>query len=224
MPSTIVEIKEDKGLMVSFGNSQDGAGKTLMPTNEPQQAKQIASIPKLTKQELITQKDNSVAIDEQKEIDKNQKNKEALELQQKEINKRAADQSRKEQLAIENASAVNGLFGNKNSLGSGTGTGNGIQGNPAGKGSSGGNSWLLNGRSLTGQLVSPSYDKDVEGKVTVNIRVDESGRVSSTSVGSPTTISDAQTRNAALTAAKNTHFSAGKGVSSGTITYNFKLK
>lgn len=218
----IPELKEDKGLMINFGNNPDGAGKSLIPANEPQQAKQTASSPKPTKQVLITQKDNSLAINEQKE--KIQNSKVALELQQKENNKRTAEKNRKEQLAIENASAVNGLFGNSTSTGSGTGSGNNLQGNPAGKGSSGGNSWSLNGRFLSGQLVSPSYDKDVEGKVTVNIRVDESGRVSSASVGSPTTISDAQTRNAALTAAKNTHFSGGKGVSSGTITYNFKLK
>lgn len=218
----IPELKEDKGLMISFGNNTNGAGKSLMSANEPQQAKQSASSPKPNKQVLITQKDNSLAINEQKE--KIQNSKVALELQQKENNKRTAEKNRKEQLAIENASAVNGLFGNSTSTGSGTGSGNNLQGNPAGKGSSGGNSWSLNGRFLSGQLVSPSYDKDVEGKVTVNIRVDESGRVSSASVGSPTTISDAQTRNAALTAAKNTHFSGGKGVSSGTITYNFKLK
>ncbi len=222
MPSTITELKEDKGLMISFGNNSNGAGKSLMPANKPQLEKQIASKPTLTKQVLITQKNNSVAISERNE--KIQKNKFALELQQKEINKRATENNRKEQLAIENASTVNGLFGNSTSTGSGTDSGNNQQGNPAGKGSSCGNSWSLNGRSLSGQLVSPSYDKDVEGKVTVNIRVDESGRVSSASVGSPTTISDAQTRNAALSAAKSTHFSGGKGASSGTITYNFKLK
>ena len=85
--------------------------------------------------------------------------------------------------------------------GSGNTTGSNTQGNPAGSGSSGGNSWSLNGRSLNGRLVSPRYDNDVEGKVTVNIRVDESGNVISASVGSPTNISDQETRNAAVSAA-----------------------
>jgi TonB family protein len=92
-----------------------------------------------------------------------------------------------------------------------------------GKGNSDGNSWSLSGRSLTGRLVSPSYDKNVEGKITVNIRVNESGNVISATIGSPTTISDAQTRNAAISAAKLTRFSSGREVSSGSITYNFKL-
>ena len=119
---------------------------------------------------------------------------------------------------------MNGMFGNNNSAGSGTTTGESMQGNPVGKGSSGGNSWSLNGRNLTGRLVTPSYDKDVEGKITVNIRVNQNGNVISTSIGSPTTISEANTRNAAMAAAQNTHFSSGKDISAGSITYNFNLR
>ena len=54
--------------------------------------------------------------------------------------------------------------------------------------------------------------------------VDAAGHVTNASVSSPTNISDAQTRSAAVAAARNTRFSAGNGVSVGTITYNFKLK
>ena len=122
--------------------------------------------------------------------------------------------------------------GNGNGSGEGTGNGKGsgntfgdtFQGNPAGLGRSGGNSWSLNGRSLVGTLATPSYTSNVEGKVTVSIRVDANGKVTSASVSSPTTISDAQTRNEALSAARSTRFSGGSGVSVGTITYNFKLR
>ena len=199
-----------------------------------------------TKEELITSTDNANVISEKIQKDKDRKKKEQdlnekNLLDQKRIaaENRIAQQKRKEQDAINKAGAtVNGLFsngsmnsGSGNGKGSGNGTGSGsgngsesgIQGNPAGHGNLGGNSWSLNGRSLTGNLASPSYDKDVEGKVTVNIRVDENGRVISASIGSPTTISDQETRNAAIAAANRTHFSGGSGSAAGSITYNFKL-
>jgi TonB family protein len=116
------------------------------------------------------------------------------------------------------------MFGNGGTTGSGNTTGNTPQGNPAGSGNSGGNSWSLSGRSLSGRLVAPSYDNDVEGKITVTIRVDANGKVISANIGSPTNISDATTRNAAQTAALNTKFTAGNGNTSGSITYNFKLR
>jgi hypothetical protein len=36
-----------------------------------------------------------------------------------------------------------------------------------------GNSWSLNGRNLVGNLITPRYEQNVEGEVTVNIRVNE---------------------------------------------------
>lgn len=227
MPVTQPEPKDDEGLIVSFGDNTDGSGMTEMPAETPQK-EELASEPikqtTPTKQEIITQKDNSLVIAEQKKKETERKEKEALENQRLETEKKIAEQNRKEQEAIEKANAMNGMFGNNKSTGSGTGTGDNNQGNPVGKGNSGGNSWSLNGRSLTGRLVSPSYDRDEEGKVKVDIRVDTNGSVISATIGSQTTISDAQMRNAAITAAKNTRFSRGDGISSGSITYNFKLK
>ncbi len=214
---------------------------TPQPTVVPKQTK-AAVVTTPTKQAVVTQKDNSYAIAEQNEKVRLREAQELLEFQQQEAKKRVAEQKekqrQKEQEAISKASAVNGLFGNSNKSngtgagsggGSGTGTGSsngsGTQGNPAGKGiGGGGNSWSLNGRTLTGKLVPPSYDNDVEGKITVSIRVDESGKVINSSVVSPTTISDAKTRNAAMSAANSTHFSSGTGISTGTITYNFNLR
>lgn len=213
--------KEDEGIIVSFGETLDGSGRTEIPTANQSKLESPAKPSQQVKQELITQTDNSLAISEQKQKKKQQ---EQIERQQIENQKKNAEEKRKEQEAIDNAKVMNGLFGNNTSDGKGTGSGETQQGNPVGKGSSGGNSWSLDGRLLTGKLVSPSYNKDVEGKVTVNIKVDSNGKVISSSIGSPTTISDAETRNAATTAANNTHFSSGKGISSGTITYNFKLK
>ena len=215
---------DDEGIMVSFGEVDMGSGKTETPTEQPT-VKPVTpppATPKPTKQELMTQDANSLAIAEQKKKDK--KEKEALERQRLEEIRIANEKKKAQQEAIDKANAMNGLFGNNNSSGSGTTSGDSRQGNPAGSGNSGGNSWSLNGRSLNGTLVSPSYENDVEGKITVNIRVDENGSVISASIGSPSTISDAATRNAAMSAAKRTRFTKGNGVSSGSITYNFKLR
>jgi len=119
---------------------------------------------------------------------------------------------------------MNGLFGNGGSTGSGTTSGNTTQGNPAGSGSSDDISLSLSGRYFIGEPFRPSYDNDVEGKVTVSIRVDASGRVTSASISSPTTISDQATRNAAIAAARSTRFTSGSGIATGTITYNFNLR
>jgi TonB family protein len=215
---------EDEGIMVSFGEVDMGAGNTQTPTAEPviKETTPPPAAPKPVKQEVLTQDDNSLAIAEQKKKDKREK--EAAERLRIEEQRIANEKKKAQQDAINKANEMNGLFGNSNSKGSGTTTGDDRQGNPAGSGNSGGNSWSLNGRSLTGSLVQPSYDNDVEGRITVNIRVDENGSVISASIGSPTNISDAATRNAAMSAAKRTRFSSGDGVSTGSITYNFKLR
>ena len=154
--------------------------------------------------------------------------------------RRIAEQRQREQQAIDRANALGDVFGGSSGAGgsgsgagggglsnggSGSDTGDSQQGNPVGKGSSGGNSWSLDGRTLIGgRLIPPNYNRNVEGKITVTIRVDESGNVTNASIGTPTDISDEQTRKAALEAARKTKFSTGKNIATGTITYNFKLK
>lgn len=239
-------IEEEEGLMVSFGDNENagGMGSSAEPLAEPESemlapAVKVEQKSTVVNEQLITQNDNTNEIAEIKRKDQERKEKLLIEKQKQETEQRISDQRKKEQEAVNKAASVNGLFANGSTVsgkgngkgsgnGSGDGSGNGsesgIQGNPAGHGNLGGNSFSLSGRSLTGKLLSPNYDKDVEGKVTVNIRVDESGRVTSTSIGSPTTISETVTRNAAMTAARNTRFSAGSGIVTGVITYNFKLR
>ncbi len=227
-PTNEIAKQEDEGLAVSFGDNLEGGGKTDKPVEIPVEKPTQVAIPKETSkqisQDYVTQSDKSLEIAEKKQKEKERKESVALEKQRLDNERRASEKRQREQVAIDKANAMNGMFGNTNSNGSGTGIGDTRQGNPAGKGSSGGNSWSLNGRSLNGKLVSPSYDKDVEGKITVNIMVDEKGNVTSANVGTPTTISDLEMRNAATTAAKKTHFTEGKGISKGTISYIFNLK
>lgn len=84
----------------------------------------------------------------------------------------------------------------------------------------------LAGRSLIGRLPTPAYEDQVEGRVVVNISVDESGRVI-TAAFDPTrsTTNDARLIEAARKAALAARFTAESEsfVQNGTITYIFRL-
>ena len=253
-PSSI----ENEGFLVSFGDSEDagGSGYVAVPsrgssnnistgtqfksTQPAQPSSRTTPSSSPDRQTLYTHTDNSVAINEQKEKDRVSKIQSEANSQRIESEKRQADKNRREQTAINNANAVNGLFGKNGATGgkgggsgSGTGTGrgtgsgsgNGVQGNPAGNSASGvAYDLKLGNRNYYGRPAIPNYPKNVEGKITVTIRVDASGRVTSTSIGSPTTISDSEMRRDAISAASRTRFTAGKNVEVGSITYNYKLE
>ncbi len=108
--------------------------------------------------------------------------------------------------------------------GSGTNTGSGQQGNPVGHGTSNGNGWSLKGRSLIGSLQKPSYDKNIEGKIVVEVWVDPKGNVIATEIGQGTTISDKSLQQSARQAAMNVKFTDGEvAKQQGFITYYYKL-
>lgn len=217
---------EDEGIMVSFGSEIDGLGfgdmiagiEEMSAYSSPQSAEQ---------QELITQDaEKSVVVPKQQVTPRttreiSEQDRQRQEQQRREAAAAAAARERQE-AAARSENLVGSAFGT-GGAGSGTTSGDTRQGNPAGSGISDGHEWSLADRSLVA-LVSPDYRSNLEGRITVNIRVDASGRVTTTTIGSPTTISDPQTRGAAIRAARNTRFSAGSGISVGTITYNFALK
>ena len=232
---------EDEGIIVSFGNSFDGGsvrtpvpGRTAQPqpsTTPPPAERQQPQ----QQEKVLTQDDPSPAISSQTEEEKKlaeerRKQEEAERIaeekrRREEEERRIAEEKRKKQEAIEKANAMGNVFGNvMTPEGSGQSEGNAQQGNPVGQGSSEGHSWSLAGRALMGKLANPSDTQNVEGRVTVSIRVDENGNVISASISRPTDISDAKTQKAALEAARKTKFSAGKNIAVGTITYNIKLR
>lgn len=238
---------ENEGFQVSFGDSFDAGGMgDGVPSMAPAQTNRQEVVQKTTEtpvkqqadSKVFTQTENSVAIAEKKEKERKNKEQQELITQQNEKNKRLADQKQKEQEARNKAdNLIGGTFGANNVPGNGkqggdgtgkgygSGSGNGIQGNPAGKGNSGiGFTLNLGNREYLGNPPKPIYSKDVEGKITVNIRVNENGSITSTSIGSPTTISDAQMRRDALSAASRTRFTPGKGIETGSITYNYRLQ
>lgn len=123
---------------------------------------------------------------------------------------------------------LGGGTGSGSGRGSGTGIGDGVgsgtRGNPLGSGSSNGNTWTLKGRSLSGSISKPSFRENVEGRITVNIRVDAQGNVISASIdGGETNIASESLRNSTLESARRTKFTAGDGVVYGKIVYQFRL-
>ena len=119
----------------------------------------------------------------------------------------------------------------------GTAGGAGNQGNPAGDptgshdGTGTGNSGIsysLAGRSLVGSLPKPSYTVREEGRIVIEIHVDQQGRVTRTafrSVGSTTTNSALVA--AAEAAARQARFNVDENApfpQVGTITYNFRMQ
>ncbi|MBR2166768.1 MAG: energy transducer TonB, partial [Paludibacteraceae bacterium] len=138
-----------------------------------------------------------------------------------------AEQRAKEQAAIAKANQLGALFGNNNAgaAGSGDTQGNSQRGNAeVGKGSSGGNSWALDGRRCKA-LPKPSNDFKQEGKVVVAIIVDGNGKVVSAKATEGTTISNDATIQLALKAAYKAEFSFTDRPDKqfGTITYIFKF-
>lgn len=229
---------EDEGIVVSFGNSFEGGGQQVadaVPVPQPQPEAPSPAAPQPEPQqeeEVLTQETPSVALPEQadKEAEEAARLAEEQRLREEEEarlaeERRIAEQKRQQE-AIERAQAtVGSVFGQTvTPEGSGTGEGDTRQGNPLGQGSSEGHSWSLDGRALVGKLIDPLYEVNVEGRVTVSIRVDESGNVVGVSIGRPTDISDAAILNATLDVARKAKFSAGDNVAVGTITYNFHFK
>ena len=145
------------------------------------------------------------------------------EKEEREAAERARKQ--KEAEAIARANGMAGLFGNTNGTntdGDGTAQGSGTKGNPVGHGSSGGNSWSLAGRGIKGTLPQPANNFKQEGKVVVQIRVNAAGQVVSATITGGD-VSDKQTQQLALDAARKAMFTEGDKDQIGTITYIFKL-
>lgn len=197
---------EDGGIMISFGETFDGGGAVETPS---QSAKQSSPPKAEIKEELLTQKDKSVAIPETKKKPDTRPSQ-------------TDDRLKKEQQASQIEDLVGRSMNSEKGAGSGQTTGSQTAGNPVGRGTSDGNDWSLYGRDLLGRIPTPNYTQKQEGYITVEILVDANGNVTSTRV-IKTTISDHTLLDATKNAAMKTKFSSGNGFSKGTITYKFNL-
>ncbi len=198
-------------------------------------------------EQVMTQDfDQTAAIEEQKRKKKEKKLKEEQErkrlakLEQERIEREKAEQERKaqEQKQKEINARAAGAFGGRNPKGDNTGEGDshgkGNQGSPEGDinsknrvgGAGGGNgiSFNLNGRSSR-SLPAPPKIHQTEGRVVVEVTVDQNGNVISARPGvRGTTITDANLLKVAKEAALKAKFNMDKNVpvrQKGTITYLF---
>ena len=238
---TAVQPEQEEGLEIAFGEVEEAGGYMAeqseavpLPAPEPA-APEMASAP--SDNDLITQEDEEAlalrkAAEEkekarrQAEAERQQRIKEEqarAEAERKAREAAEAAERAKQAEAIAKANAMGSLFGpSGNTTGSGNSNGAGQKGNPVGHGSSGGNDWSLSGRTLVGKLPQPSNNFKQEGKVLVQIRVNAAGQVTSATITGGN-VSDKQTQQLALDAARKAKFSEGDHDQIGTITYIFKL-
>ena len=144
------------------------------------------------------------------------------EEQKKEIDQRAlfpsaANKAAKDTLAAQTAARVSQALERGHSLGN-TSTGDN-EDEP---------NVQLKGRRQEGSLPKPEYEVQIDGKIVVQIWVDQNGNVTDAMAGVPgTTINDTKLWKAAEKAALGSKFNASSTApikQTGTITYFFKLK
>jgi len=86
----------------------------------------------------------------------------------------------------------------------------------------------LYGRNIMGSLPTPEYNVNMSGTVVVNIRVNQHGAVTNTSINlTHTTVQNSTLWEAAQKAALKAHFNvdaSAPAIQEGTITYIFKLR
>ena len=220
--------EEEEGVEIAFGEVEEASGymaeqSEAMPLPAPEPAAPVQPASPAEEEMLTSEEQGAVALDEAKRK-REAEEKARLEAERKAREAAEAEKKAKETEAIAKANQFGSLFGQSgNTTGSGDNQGNGQKGNPIGHGSVGGNSWSLAGRGIKGTLPTPSNNFKQEGKVVVQIRVNAAGQVIDARETTGGTISDKQTVQLALEAARKAKFTEGDHDQIGTITYIFKL-
>lgn len=212
--------EQEEGVEIAFVEESPDTGGAPSdepnPSPVPEDAPSAPASPAVSAPEPVSPPEPIVSEEETLAIERARKEKEERE---------AAERARKqkEAEAIAKANAMSSLFGNSGAnSGNGSSQGNGQKGNPVGHGSSGGNSWSLSGRGIKGTLPQPANTFNQEGRVIIEIRVNAAGNIVSAVVKGGN-ISDKQTQQLALEAARKAKFTEGDHDQIGTITYNFKF-
>ena len=240
---------EDSGILVAFGNVSASTGmfEPQYSTNTPRREvlPQVTPKPQVAaEKELITQNtEKSVSIPEEKDTKKDavaEENARKIQEENERKLKEEAERKRKEEEQLKQQEAisnrVSNAFGMGNSPESNQGdatAGTGNQGSPFGNADTGANegiggfgSFNLNGRSIgQGGLPRPTYDKQEEGRIVINITVDPNGNVILAEIGRGTNIDNSSMRKSAIDAAKRAKFNKIQGANNqtGTITYTYRL-
>ena len=224
---TAVVPEQEEGVEVAFGEVAEAGGymaeqSEAMPVPAPEPVAPPQPSTPAEEEHITTEDPEALALAEAKRKQEAQE-KARLEAERKAREAAEAERKAKEAEAVAKANAFGSLFGNSgNTTGSGESQGSGQRGNPVGHGSVGGNSWSLAGRGIKGTLPAPSNNFKQEGKVVVQIRVNAAGQVVNATITGGD-VSDKQTQQLALEAARKAKFTEGDHDQIGTITYIFKL-
>lgn len=224
---TAVIPEQEEGIEVAFGEVAEAGGymeeqSEAMPVPAPEPVAPPQQAAPTVEEHITTEDPEALALAEAKRKQEAQE-KARLEAERKAREAAEAERKAKEAEAIAKANQFGSLFGNSgNTTGSGESQGSGQRGNPVGHGSVGGNSWSLAGRGIKGTLPFPSNNFQQEGKVVVQIRVNAAGQVVNATITGGD-VSDKQTQQLALEAARKASFTEGDHDQIGTITYIFKL-
>ena len=220
--------EEEEGVEIAFGEVEEAGGymeeqSEALPLSATEPAAPVQPASPAEEEMLTSEEQEALALDEAKKK-REAEEKARLEAERKAREAAEAEKKAKETEAIAKANQFGSLFGQSgNTTGSGDSQGNGQKGNPIGHGSVGGNSWSLAGRGIKGTLPTPSNNFKQEGKVVVQIRVNAAGQVIDARETTGGTISDKQTVQLALEAARKAKFTEGDHDQIGTITFIFKL-
>lgn len=236
LPLKEIPNEDLDGIMVSIGNIETSSGVFQPSTSIPLPSSSPDPItPVKTKEPLLTE-DNSESM-LASPFEEEKVNKEKLQQQQELEQKRIREERRKlEQEQIRQN--IFGAFGQQNNQTTDDSSGNqyekgGVEGSPEGNttntgattGIGGLGSYALDGRRLLGGLPRPSFNKQIEGTIVIQIIVTPLGKVISANIAPGTTITDYDMRQSALKAATQSQFSESKESTNqaGTITYKYRL-
>ncbi len=221
--TTEEELMNSSGsLLISFGDAPDGFGKLQNSNRTPATA--AVKTPTVKEQPILTDETSEI-----EHVQPDTKVTQAAETQQQ-----GKVEEPKPEVAPRQVDK-RALFpgsSNKSDQGQGNTTSSGVVGSE--RGTPGADSKLgdglsgdysLAGRSLIGALPVPSYTSQSEGRVVIDILVDEKGKVTSASLRvANSTTNDSRLITAAREAAMRARFSSSDSFNqSGTITYIFKM-
>jgi len=211
---------EPDGIMISFGNTDQGLGEPKPPANQKQSQATNSQEENLTQNDVeapaIQQQNHPVHHHNNHTNNNTEQNKEQNQEQQ--INENAL-------FHPSNNSGNSGVTEGDGNQGDPNGDPNSNSPNNFGQGTSG-ISYSLHGRSAQA-LPSPKYPPgNVSGKVVLNIKVDKDGNVIAVSLGQGSTTINKNLIKEAKIAAWHAKFSADPNSieQTGTISYTFKLR
>ena len=243
--STPLPLPEEEGILINFGDSDEGFGQIEPRTSESIQEQETVQESQETTQETTTSPNDdgaitqdyeeAPAIQEQGQKEKTEETKPEIKPEPKKEEKKEVKEERK---VNENALFPSRNRNNDNSSSEGETQGQGNQGSTTGSvdsdNHSGGNSMGTSGTSfsLAGRnpesLPKPDYIHQIEGKVVVEITVDKYGNVTDAVPGvKGSTTLDATLLAAAKKAALKAKFDKkpdAPAYQKGTITYFFRLQ